>query len=164
MQTIRTFVAVEVDRIVRRRAGELVERLAQLTDDVRWVEPQNMHFTIKFLGNVRARDTVDVCEAVESAVIDLRPFELVVEGLGAFPALERPRTIWIGTSTGSEALGEVFQRVDDAVVELGYRPEPRRFTAHMTIGRVRRHRGSTAWRTNSRNSRTRPSAARGSTA
>ena len=138
MQTIRTFVAVEVDKIVRRRAGELVQRLAQLTDDVRWVEPENMHVTLKFLGNVRAHDTVELCEAVEDAVCDLRPFDLEIQGLGAFPALDRPRTIWIGTADGGEALTGVFERVEDAVVELGYRPEPRRFTAHMTIGRVRR--------------------------
>jgi 2'-5' RNA ligase len=131
-------VAVEIDRVVRKRAGALVERLARLTDDVRWVEPENMHFTLKFLGNVRAHDTVELCEAVEVAVARLRPFELAIQGLGAFPALGRPRTIWIGTGDGSEALTEVFDRVEEAVVELGYRPEPRRFTAHLTIGRVRR--------------------------
>jgi 2'-5' RNA ligase len=131
-------VAVEVDRVVRQRAGELVERLARLTDDVRWVEPENMHFTLKFLGNVRAHDTVELCEAVADAVCDLQPFDLEVQGLGAFPKLDRPRTIWIGTADGDESLSEVFQRVEDAVVELGYRHEPRRFTAHLTIGRVRR--------------------------
>jgi 2'-5' RNA ligase len=138
VQTMRTFVAVEIDRVVRRRAGALVERLGRLTDDVRWVEPENMHITLKFLGNVRAHDTFELCEAVSDAVCDCPPFGLEVQGLGGFPALDRPRTLWIGMADGSEALTTVFDRIEDAVIELGYRPEPRRFTAHMTIGRVRR--------------------------
>jgi 2'-5' RNA ligase len=138
VQTNRTFVAIEIDRVVRKRAAALVERLAALTDDVRWIEPENMHITLKFLGNVKEHDTVEICEAVQDAVCDLPPFGLEVQGLGGFPSLGDPRTIWIAMAAGSEALAAVFERVEEAVVELGYRPEPRRYTAHLTLGRVRR--------------------------
>lgn len=136
-RVVRTFVAVEINKGVRDRATKLIAALAHTTADVTWVESQNLHFTLKFLGNVHEREIPEVCDAVADAVAGLNPFELEVCGAGAFPNAARPRTIWLGTAEGTEAMRVLHGRVEAALAELGYREEHRRFTPHLTIGRVR---------------------------
>ncbi len=134
---IRTFVAVEINKAVRDRAAKLIEALAGTAADVNWVQRENLHITLKFLGNVHEREIPDVCEAVADAVAEIDPFDLEVRGAGAFPNAARPRTIWLGATEGSEQMRALHGRVEAALAELGYREEHRRFKTHLTLGRVR---------------------------
>ncbi len=136
-QTIRTFLAVEVDAGVRRRAVEIVRALQAVPGDVKWVEPENLHFTLKFLGDVDAREIHTVCQRAEEAMAELSPFEFEVHGAGAFPNLSRPRTFWLGARAGSEAMVAVADGLESALEELGFRHETRRFQPHLTVGRLR---------------------------
>jgi 2'-5' RNA ligase len=136
--TIRTFVAVEIDAAVRQRAGELIEQLRGSGADVKWVEVENLHLTLKFLGEVRSREIPQVCEAVERAAAGAERFELELSGAGAFPNVRRPRTVWLGAGKGSEEMVLLHKEVEAALGKLGFRPEQRRFQPHLTIGRVRR--------------------------
>jgi len=137
-QKIRTFVAVEIDSAVRGAAEDLIRDLAQVPVEVKWVEPENLHVTIKFLGDVDSREVHRVCQAVEKAVAGLEPFRFELRGAGAFPSLSRPRTLWLGPGEGAEEMATLAARVEKAVEKLGFRREARRFKAHLTIGRVRR--------------------------
>ena len=137
-QKIRTFVAVEVDDAVREMAAELAQELSGAGGDVKWVEPENMHLTVKFLGEVDSREVHEVCRAVASAAEPVAPFSLEFRGAGAFPNARRPRTLWLGTGEGSESLAVLAERVEKALHEIGYPREGRRFHAHLTLGRVRR--------------------------
>lgn len=134
---IRTFVAVEVSANVRARAGQLMARLGTAGAKVKWVEPHNLHLTLKFLGDVDARELPQVCTAVAEAVRTLPAFEIELVGAGAFPTATRPRTLWMGVGRGSEGLIEVHHRLEQELVPLGYRREGRRYRPHLTIGRVR---------------------------
>lgn len=136
-EPIRTFVAVEVTRAVRERAGQLIERLRASQASVRWVEVQNIHLTLKFLGNVDPRQIHEVCGAVAKAVAARPPFGMEARGAGAFPNAARPRTLWLGVREGAEKLIELADSVEAALSPLGYPPEGRRFHPHITIGRVR---------------------------
>jgi 2'-5' RNA ligase len=136
-QKIRTFVAVEIDPAVREMAAELIAELSTAGANVKWVDAQNMHITVKFLGEVDTREVHEVCRAVETAVAPLAPFVLEVRGAGAFPNVRRPRTLWLGTRQGSEPFVELAERVDKQLHRLGYPREGRRFHAHLTLGRVR---------------------------
>lgn len=136
-ETIRTFIAVELDPPVRRVAQGLIQQFAAAGADVKWVEEENLHLTVKFLGDVPQQDVPRVCDTVEAAVAGLAPFELELHGAGAFPTLRRPRTVWLGTTIGTEALTELHRRLDAALKKLGYPPEGRRFHPHLTVGRVR---------------------------
>ena len=136
--TARTFVAIEIDEAVRRRAAELVARLAVGTSDVRWVEPHNMHLTLKFLGEVPLKETPRVCEAVEQGCSEVQPFTLQLIGAGAFPHPGRPRTVWLGAGEGEPSAAMLEKAVDRRLRKLGYRSEKRKFKAHLTLGRVRR--------------------------
>jgi len=136
--TLRTFVAVETSSSVRAAAGELIGALRSAGADVKWVRPENMHLTLQFLGDVPTEETAAVCKAVAGAVEGLEPFELEIRGAGAFPHPGRPQTIWLGAGEGLDAAVALHDRVEDALARLGFKKERRRYTPHLTIGRVRR--------------------------
>lgn len=135
--SIRTFVAVEMAAPVRRAAVAAIDRLRNSGADVKWVAAENMHLTLQFLGQVPATEINDVCRAVTGAVAGVEPFELEIRGVGAFPNARRPRTVWLGVSAGREELAAVQKRIQKALKQLGFKPEARQFSPHLTIGRVR---------------------------
>ena len=136
-KTFRTFVAVEISEAIRARAGELIAALCGATADVKWVEPHNLHLTLKFLGDVPEREIAEVCRAVQRGAAERKRFDLEVRGAGAFPNAARPRTVWLGAGAGAEQMVMLHARVEVPLAELGYRQEHRRFQSHLTIGRVR---------------------------
>ena len=137
MSKLRTFIAVELSMDVRGLAKTAIRKLSAADADVRWVEPENMHLTMKFLGDIDPLDTLEVCQAVEAAVAPIPPFDVLFGGVGAFPAADRPRTLWLGVTDGLEELTELHQAIEQAMADCGYPPEARRFHPHLTFGRVR---------------------------
>ena len=136
-KTLRTFVAVEISNPIRSCAGDLIDALGGTTADVKWVEPHNLHLTLKFLGDVHQREVIDVCRAAAKGAAHIEPFDLEIRGAGAFPDIARPRTVWIGAGEGADEMVVLHDRIEAALAELGYREEHRRFQTHLTIGRVR---------------------------
>ena len=136
--TLRTFVAVELNATNRACAGKLIESLKTVPADVKWVEPENLHLTLKFLGEVKSQETARVCEAVKRGAAAVQPFELELRGAGAFPNVFRPRTLWLGAGKGEAEMIDLHDRIETALTKFGYRKERRRFCPHLTIGRVRR--------------------------
>ncbi len=137
-QSVRTFVAVEAGPAVRRRTAELIDRLRPAASTVKWVDPQQLHMTLKFLGELQLSRSAAVCDAVAAAVAAIPSFSLAVRGLGAFPHARRPSTLWIGAGDGAEKIVALQAAVAAALADLGFRPESRQFRPHFTIGRVRR--------------------------
>lgn len=137
MKPVRTFVAVELTPEIRGRAKQLIARLRRIVADVRWVGPEDLHLTLKFLGEVDVLEIPRVCAAVAATVDEFSPFEMEIVGAGAFPDLVRPRTIWLGVGQGAEEMVDLHQRLQAALAPLGFREEGRRFRPHVTLGRVR---------------------------
>src|SRR5260370_1063747 len=137
-RTMRTFVAVPLDNAIRQRAVALQGQLGQAGTPVKWVEPENLHVTMLFLGEVDAREVLDVCRSVQNAAEAIPPFEIEVTGLGGFPNLRRPRTLWIGVGEGAAEMVGLHDALEGPLLELGcYRREDRGFTPHITLGRVK---------------------------
>jgi len=136
-RTVRTFVAIEISPEVRSRAAQLIARFSPTSAKVNWIDPHNLHMTLKFLGEVDLRESPQVCAAVGEAMAELPPFSIRVAGAGAFPDLQRPRTVWLGVTEGAEELIALHERLETSLVKLGFRQEQRRFRPHLTIGRVR---------------------------
>ena len=140
---MRLFVAVDPTDAVRAAlaAAQATLREASPNADVRWVDPKNLHLTIKFLGNVADERAGDVCAAVTSAVGGHVPIALAARGLGAFPSLRRPRIVWAGLVDGVAPLRALAAAIDAALEPLGHPREDRPFAAHVTLGRIRSGKG-----------------------
>ncbi len=137
-ESTRTFIAVAIDDRTAARAAAIIERLRTAGADVNWVAPRNLHVTLKFLGDVRNELLPAVAEAVREAAQRVPSFSLELRGVGAFPQLDRPRTIWLGAGQGGDAMQRLAEAVEQSLRPLGFAPEARGFTTHLTIGRVRR--------------------------
>src|SRR5262245_15031106 len=139
MKRLRTFIALDLGKTVRDKAVTLQESLARAGSEVKWVEPENLHVTLLFLGEVDDRDVPAVCKAVGECCQQQAPFTMSVENVGAFPNLRRPRTVWIGVGTGTQEAVALHDALEETLLDLGcYRREDRQFTPHVTLGRVRR--------------------------
>ncbi len=136
-KTLRTFIAVEISAPIRSRAAALIAAFGETSAEVKWVEPHNLHLTLKFLGDVHQREIAEVCRAAAHGAAQVEPFDLEVRGAGAFPNAARPRTVWIGAGAGAEQMVTLHDRIEAELAKLGYREEHRRFQTHLTIGRVR---------------------------
>lgn len=135
--SIRTFVAVEVGAKVRDKVLSVIDELGKAEADVKWVQRENLHLTLQFLGQVPGGQIPEICQAVSDAVAGSEPFDLEIRGVGAFPNVRRPRTVWLGVTAGRDELIAVQKRVQKALKKLGFRPEDRAFSPHLTIGRAR---------------------------
>lgn len=142
MSNVRTFIAIELAGTVKKRADAIIKRLQAVPAKVAWVRPQNMHLTLKFLGDVPDRELNDVCRAVQGAVAVVEPFEIVFRGCGAFPNPAHPRTIWLGVDQGHAEVTGLHASVDSALKELRFPKETRRFQPHLTLGRVHEPSGA----------------------
>jgi 2'-5' RNA ligase len=136
--TTRTFVAVEVPQGIAEKLERLQRELAPEAIGVRWIAPQQLHITLAFLGDVAHRDLSQVCEAVGQAVLSYTPFDLTLQGLGAFPTPKKPRNLWVGaTGPGAEAMIALQRAVAQAIHRVGYPPDDKRFHPHVTLGRIK---------------------------
>jgi 2'-5' RNA ligase len=141
MARLRTFLAVPLNKAVRDRLVSLQERLAGLGVDVKWVEPDNLHVTLLFLGEVGEREVMPICLAAADVGRTHAAFSLSVEAVGCFPNIHRPRVVWVGVGEGATEVGALHDALEPPLLELGcYRREERHFTPHITLGRVKAER------------------------
>jgi 2'-5' RNA ligase len=137
MARLRTFLAVPLSADIRDRLVGLQQRLAKDVGEVKWVEDENLHVTLVFLGDVSAEEIPAVCRATQESVADVPPFLLGVRGVGCFPTARRPRILWAGIDPGADPLKDLYEQVSLALETLGFRREDRPYTPHVTIGRVK---------------------------
>jgi len=137
---LRTFIAVTASQEVRSAAVKLMNRLraSSSATSVKWVAPENLHWTLQFLGDVDERDIPEVCQAVATAAAESSAFDIEARGAGAFPSAERPRTLWIGAGEGAREMAVLQAGVERRLRKRGYRGEERRFVPHITLGRAGR--------------------------
>jgi 2'-5' RNA ligase len=141
MARVRTFIAVDLGKSIRDRVVALQETLARAGTEVKWVEPENMHLTLLFLGEVDLRDVPEICRSVAECCSRHAPFSLSVETTGGFPNPRRPRILWVGIGEGTQELCALHDALEPPLLALGcYRREERRYTPHVTLGRVKSDR------------------------
>ena len=141
MALIRTFIAIEIPGDIQNKIAELQSGLKGLGGRITWVKPQNMHLTLKFLGDTDESLLENISEKLRQLALSFNQFEIKVKGVGAFPNLRRAKVFWVGTETDSSTLIELAKEIDQQMSEFGYDREKRRFSAHLTMGRVRDNKG-----------------------
>ena len=135
---LRAFFAIELAAPARAAAGDLLHALHERpgADRVRWVREENLHVTLRFLGDI-ATDTVPaLLHAVAARTAAIAPFSIGLGAVHLFPSQRRPRVVALAVQP-PEPILELAAAVEHGVVEAGFEPEPRRFRAHLTLGRVR---------------------------
>lgn len=141
MTNLRLFVAIKPPDEVIEGIVHLLRELQQAITPtglrVRWVNREQVHLTLKFLGGMQEELVPTLSAALREAVCSQPPFRLRMTGAGAFPNLERPRIIWLGISDDDMLLGKLAAKVEDAVEPLGFAREQRDFRSHLTLGRIK---------------------------
>jgi len=138
MEQIRSFIAIELPDELRLKLGQLEAQLKSGKQPwVKWVNPDSIHLTLKFLGNIASDRTGEITRAMEEAAQGIPPFHLEVKDLGVFPNLKRVQVAWVGISGEVDKLGEFQQRLESNLACLGFAPESRPFTPHLTLARLR---------------------------
>ena len=138
--TVRVFVAIDLPASAKDVLRQAVDNLqAELPDGIRWVRPEGIHLTLKFLGDVESARVADIQQAMERAASGFEPTSLRLElsGLGVFPNPREPRVLWAGVTGEMDALGHLQALVDDYLEAAGFARERRPFRPHLTLGRVR---------------------------
>jgi len=132
----RSFVAVLLDEQTRRAIAAQIERMRPLSKAVTWVAAHNLHLTLRFLGDQTEEQLAQLVPALEEAASGVPTFTLTLRGMGAFPGLEHPRTLWVGVSDGGPEVQRLQARVAETLERRGMPIEARAWQAHVTIGRI----------------------------
>ncbi len=138
MEQVRCFIAIELTEEVKRGLKTIQAQLKSGGQfPVKWADPYGIHLTLKFLGNVAEDRLGEITAAMEEASHGVSPFQLEVKELGVFPNPRRVQVAWVGVGGEVEKLGTLQQRLESGLEGLGFAPENRRFTPHLTLARVR---------------------------
>lgn len=138
MARLRTFIAIDLGKTIRDRCLALQDTLARGGAELKWVEEENIHLTLLFLGEVEDRALPALCKAVADCCAQHGPFTLCVESVGCFPNPRRPRIVWVGVGGGSEEVCALHDALEPPLMNLGcYRREDRPYTPHITVGRIK---------------------------
>jgi 2'-5' RNA ligase len=145
---MRCFIAIDIDEKIRAGIADLQKQLAAKVDikkgDVKWVEPDNIHLTLKFLGEIKDEKSSEVCEISKQVAAGHKKFNLDIETVGSFPPLgsltgggRSAKVVWAGAGKGADELLALQKDLDEHLTLAGYPSEEREFSAHLTLCRVR---------------------------
>lgn len=135
---MRLFIAIDLPEVLIKKIKILQDEIKRgCRARVSWSIPENIHLTLKFLGEVQEGKIDDIKEKIEDAGKGVGPFLLSVNGIGYFPNPHRPRVIWVGIKTYDNMLNTLYERLESGLKELGFEKEDRRFHPHLTLGRIK---------------------------
>ncbi len=134
---MRTFIAIEISEEIRNALAQIESHIKYAGADVKWVKPENVHLTLKFLGEIDEKKAAEVTAVLDSIARTIKPFKLSVKDIGAFPKIEHPRVVWVGLDKGAAETTVLAANIDEALSKIGFSKETRPFSPHLTIGRVR---------------------------
>ena len=136
-KTVRTFIAIEIPKTVISKIRELQDAIKASGFKIRWVRAENIHLTLKFLGDIEESKIVEIAEAVSKTAEEHSPISLKAKGIGVFPGIKRPRVLWVGLAGQLEALVKLQTTLDENSIVLDFPREKRPFKGHLTMGRIK---------------------------
>lgn len=135
-ESIRSFIAFDMDdESVLRKISEVQGFLARTGADLKLVEPRNVHITVRFLGDISPANVEKIFGEMQK--VQFLPFDVKLQGIGAFPTPHSPRVVWTGMTEGTDKLRGIFDQLEVGLLRLGFAPDPKGFSPHLTIARVR---------------------------
>ena len=134
---MRTFIAIELPKEIQDTLADLQEQLKTSGADVKWVQPQNIHLTLKFLGERDDKKVEKIKQTIDEVAKEKKSFFLSLSTLGAFPKVDYPRVIWVGVDKGDNEAKAIALDLEKRIAKIGIPKEERPFSSHITLGRVR---------------------------
>ena len=135
--TLRAFIAVDLPENVRAALGLVQEQLSAYRFKTTWTRPENIHLTLKFLGDIKREQVEPIISVIEKAAKGCRPMNLRSQAVGFFPGVRQPRVLWTGISGQTEVLAKLQSKIDKGLTTLGFPSEKKPFTGHLTLGRIK---------------------------
>lgn len=136
-ESIRTFIAIELNKETHSELSLLQSALKKSEADVKWIDPQIIHLTLKFLGGIDDKKIKDVQNILNDVAKNFKPFVLSLKEIGAFPRLDYPRIIWVGVDEGKDEASQLTKELENKLEKIGIPKEDREFHPHITLGRVK---------------------------
>ncbi len=140
---MRSFIAIELPEKIKSALSELQQELKKCGTDIRWIKPENIHLTLKFLGNIDEKDIDTIVKIIEGTCSRYSVFELHISGVGVFPNVKSSRVLWVGVK-GNEVFTGLQQEIESGMASLGFQRENRKFIPHLTLGRFKSSQGKGA--------------------
>ncbi len=137
---IRLFIAIEINEEIRKKLAEFQNALKKSDADVGWVAPENLHITLKFIGNIDEGQVGAIVTIIKETVSHVKPFDLDYMGVGVFPTEKNPRIVFADIVDTAGVLANLHEKLDNRLMALGVEHEDRKFVAHLTLGRIRSRR------------------------
>jgi len=134
---MRVFIAIELPQAIKDSLNSIQEKLKTSGADVKWVRPQNIHLTLKFLGEISEEQLAKIKTTLDNTAKDKKKFSIRISSLGAFPKINSPRVIWVGIDKGDREIQELAKALEERIEKIGIPKEDRSFSSHITIGRIR---------------------------
>lgn len=134
---MRSFIAIKLPLETKNYLSQLQAQLKAAQADVKWVEPENIHLTLKFLGEIDDGQLSGIIEILNALPLKYKGYQAVISCLGCFPKLNFPRVIWVGLKEGGVETEGIVQDLEEKITKIGIPKEERKFSSHITIGRVR---------------------------
>jgi 2'-5' RNA ligase len=135
-EMIRSFIAFDMDsESILKRITEVQNLIVKTGADLKLVEPKNIHITVRFLGNITTPMVEKIYEEIKK--VQFTPFNVKIQGVGAFPNMRYPRVVWAGITEGADQLRNIFNQLEPRLRGLGFAPDPKGFSPHLTIARVK---------------------------
>jgi len=141
---MRLFIALELSDEIKEELARLQAELKKAKADIKWVEPKNIHLTLKFLGETDEPKTEEIKKALEKISSQEKPFAITLFKLGAFPNTSYMRVVWVGIDESCSEVERIAKSLEDELEKIGFPKEVRPFSAHLTLGRVKSPKGKVA--------------------
>ncbi|MCP4109934.1 MAG: RNA 2',3'-cyclic phosphodiesterase [Desulfobacteraceae bacterium] len=136
---MRTFIAFNLQEHIISHIRTVQNSMKSHEFKASWVRPENIHLTLKFLGNINEADVEKIGRKISDSASEYSPISLAAKGVGVFPGIKRPRVIWIGLKGQTDILIELQKKLDENLEQIGFPRENRPFKAHLTLARIRGH-------------------------
>jgi len=135
--TIRAFIAIEIDSEIKKRLSKHIDKLKGAGADVKWVVPENIHLTLKFLGYIEEDTLPGLNKIISDAASNLESFNISIGNIGAFPSHKRPRIVYVCVEDKEDLLLKLYENLNKGVEVLGIKKESKKYVGHITLGRIR---------------------------
>lgn len=138
---MRCFIAIDMSEDIKRSIASVIEKADHKSKGIRWVSLENIHLTLKFLGEVSEKMISDIEKKLSAICGAQKIFDMKIYGIGAFPNFKYPNILWVGIDVSTE-LKDLFEAIEESLSELGFEKENKKFSPHLTIARIKDKKGT----------------------